>query len=805
MLRLRFFPLILVLLLMGGICASGLDAPRAQREAAVIQARNGDAKAGLAALQALLLQYPDDPRLLADATIVANWAGNDELALDLYARAKTPKDDGGVVEAAARSARNLDRYQQSAELFRSAEKLDPSRWQPQLGEAMALTDLGDFETASKLMEPLLRLHGDEKDVILGEGYLANRRGDLIGSIAIYEYYADQSANNMQVRSDLALALSRIGSQTYALELYERDIAPAVPETAQSLGEAAGGEEVTWGEVYAPTRAQERADSEMALARLNTVIANTVPMEATWKLAQYDRLLALFDLQRMREVVHLYENLEHRGIDVRTYALESAAGAYLALHRPERAALLYRKLLKESPTDGIGWSGLAYAQMESGHPYEALATIDYAYKSAAPWLIAPGLSAPKPNQMRVSLEAQAAQMRGDVDQLAEQESRFQALVAGAPGNEKLRWQLAASYLARGWPQRALEESRIADTYADPDEVPTLTSAQIHEAAGLRDEVDAMIPSLRLRSSDSAGFKRFVRDKSIERGWQADADTVFGWGNGLQVGSNDQHSEAHLYTSLVNNRWRAYGHELSDSGNLGSDIVERTRTAAGVRYNYSRRQAWAELGHDTGTNRLAANIGTELTFRDFWTLHAEADSDSFNVPIRAVTGNIHGRSLDVGLDWRGNELRSAGGGLQRVLFSDGNQRAAINGAWNERVWTTPRWQTTLRAEESSSTNSLDENRPYFNPKADFSLGPRGSVDWLTWRRYDRDIHQDVEVGVAPYWQENYGVGGALSLHYGQRWKLRSGLEWRFGVTWNTQPYDGSNESRTALNAGITWGSQ
>jgi len=805
MLRLRFFPLILVLLLMGGICASGLEAPRTQREAAVILARNGDAKAGLAALQALLLQYPDDARLLADTAVVANWAGSDELVLDIYARLQTPKDDGGVVEAAARSARNLDRYEQSAELFRRAQTLDPSRWQPQLGEAMALTDLGDYAGASRLMEPLLRLHGDEKDVVLGEAYLANRRGDLIGSIAIYEYYVDQSPNNMQVRSDLALALSRIGSQTYASELYAKDIAPAVPETERSLSEAAGGEEVSWGETYAPTRAESRADSQLALARLNSVIAATVPMEATWKLAQYDRILALFDLQRMQEVVRLYEELDRQGIDVRTFALESAAGAYLALRRPERAAVLYRKLVKASPTDGVGWSGLAYAEMESGHPLEALATIDYAYQSAAPWLKAPGLSDPKPNQMRLSLEAQAAQMRGDVDFLAEEMSRFKALVAAAPGNERLRWQLAASYLARGWRLRALAESRIADTYADTDEVPSLTDVEIHEAAGLRDDVDAMMPALSRRETDSAGFKHFLHNESIERGWQASADTVLGWGDGLQVGSDDQHSDAHLYTSLINNRWRAYGHELSDSGNFGTGSAERTRAAAGVRYNYSRQQAWAEVGHDAATDQIAANVGTELSIGDFWTFRAEADSDSFSVPVRAVTGNVRGRSLDMDVGWRPSELRSASGGVQRVLFSDGNQRATIIGAWDERVWTTPRWQATITAEESASNNSLDENRPYFNPKADFSLGPRGSLDWLTWRRYDRSIYQEAEVSVAPYWQENYGVGGAVSLHYGERWKLGSGLEWRCGVTWNSQPYDGSNESRTALNTGITWGSQ
>ena len=159
----------------------------------------------------------------------------------------------------------------------------------------------------------------------------------------------------------------------------------------------------------------------------------------------------------------------------------------------------------------------------------------------------------------------------------------------------------------------------------------------------------------------------------------------------------------------------------------------------------------------------------------------------------------------LQWRASELRSAHGGLQRVLFSDGNQRAAISGAWSERLRATPHWQTSISADEWESTNSLNENRPYFNPSRDFALGPRATLDWLTWHRYDRSIHQKAEIYVAPYWQQHYGTASSVSINYGALLKTHQGLEWRWGLTWNTQPYDGMNETSTALNAGITWGSQ
>jgi biofilm PGA synthesis protein PgaA len=799
----RVLLLISASLLMSGHNAGATDAPRSQREAAVIAARNGDTQAGLVALEALLLKYPDDPRLLADTTIVANWAGNDQLALDLYGRVQTPKDDAGVVEAAARSARNLHLYDESIELYRRAQTLEPERWQSRLGEAMALTDRGDYAEADRLMQPLLGSHRDERDVILGEGYLCSRLADFTCTIAMYQYYLEKSPNNMQVHTDLALALSRLGSQTYALELYAKDVAPVVPETERSLSAAAAGEEVKWGEIYASTRARQRVDSEMALAGLDAVIAASNPKEAVWSSAQFDRIVTLYDLRRVHDAVRLYEALKQQGLDLPTYVRAIVAGAYMALHEPERAEALYRKLLEESPTDGDLWSGLAYAQIERGHTYEALATIDHAYNAAAPWFRLEGMSAPRVNQMRLNLELQAAQMRRDADFLAEAQRRLERLAAAAPANENVRWQLGALYLARGWPLRALEESRIADSYAMSEEVPSLAGAEIHSGAGLRDDVDAMLPVLRKREFDSPEFTRFLREERIEHGWQFDEEAVFGWGSGLEVGSSDQHSETHVYTPQLDNRWRLYGHELSDSGDFGTSTAERTRGSAGVRFDYDREEAWAEFGRDAGTNRNAGNIGTKLSLGDFWTFRAEADSDSFDVPVRAVTGGIHGRSLDLDLGWRASELRSAHIGLQRVLLSDGNQRAAISGAWNERIWTRARWQTSISAQQWESSNSLNENRPYFNPKHDFSLGPRGSVDWLTWQRYDRSFHQVVEIYVAPYWQANYGTEGAVSVHYGQSWKLSSGLEWRCGATWNSQPYDGSKETSTSLSAGITWG--
>jgi biofilm PGA synthesis protein PgaA len=760
---------------------------------------------GLAALQSLLNKFPDDPRLLADTTIVANWAGEDEVAVSLYARHLTPKNDGGVVEAAARSSRNLQWYGLAIELYRRAQKLDPERWQPQLGEALVLTDQGEYASADKVMQPLLDQHGNEKDVMLGEGYLCSRQANFACSIGMYQNYLEKNPDDMQVRTNLALALSRVGSQTFASSVYSKQISPVARDTDRSLNGAAGGEEVNWGAAYAPTRALQRADSQMALTRLNGVIAASSVIDPVWKAAEFDRIIALFDLRRPQDAVRSYEALRHEGLDVPSYALKVVAGAYLSSRRPEDAEVLYAKLLKESPSDGSLWSGLAYAQMERWHPNQALATIDRAYSDSAPAFQPQGLVAPRSNAMRLGLESQAAQMRVDAGLMADGQRRIKKLLAAAPANENLRWQLAESDLSRGWPRRAVQESRIAAGYASFDELPSLASVEIDEGAGLRDQVDAALPKLRTREDDSPSLKHFLREAAIERGWQFYAEAAFGWGSGEFVGSSDQHSDTHLYSPWLNNRWRIYGHELSDSGDFGTTSAERTRGASGLQYSYGRQQVWAELGYDTGTHRVAANVGGRLSLSDEWSVRAEADSDSFDVPVRALTANVFGRSVDTDIEWRASELRLAHIGLQRVLFSDGNQRMAFSGGWDQRVRTTPRLQATLRIEGWQSSNSLNEDRAYFNPALDFSLGPRASLDWLTWQRYERGVHQIIEVYAAPYWQQNYGVRDALSVHYGQIWKLREGLGGRCGIDWTSQPYDGVNESRTALSCAILWGSE
>jgi biofilm PGA synthesis protein PgaA len=204
--------------------------------------------------------------------------------------------------------------------------------------------------------------------------------------------------------------------------------------------------------------------------------------------------------------------------------------------------------------------------------------------------------------------------------------------------------------------------------------------------------------------------------------------------------------------------------------------------------------------------AGALGADLNYGDNWTLKIEGETDNVtDVQLIAELGKVRARSATVDLEWRQSELRDIHGGVERLLFNDGNQRTAITGNWDQRVWTSPRVQVTVTPEMSSSTNSENENRIYFNPKADFSLGPSTTAHWLTWRRYNRSFTQDFTVYMAPYWQQNYGAGAAVSLAAEQRLKVNK----RFSIfgkeTWVSQPYDGSSEPYSSVVFGLKWGQQ
>jgi biofilm PGA synthesis protein PgaA len=784
--------------------AETASAPGRARESAVIQARSGDPKGALVVLKDLIARFPDDPRLLADATIVANWAGEDAYALDLYSRAETPKNDAGVVEAAARSARNQHIYSLAINLFAQAEHLAPDRWQPRLGRAMVLLDQGNDNDAAALIKPLFEKHGSEPDVVRGQAYLCERQQNFACSIAMYQKLAATSpGKSAELHCQVAQALSQLGGNTLAQEMCK----PPDGTDRLRLLAAAGAERVRWSDWNDNDWLKQKDDGEHALTILEEVISSSKSSDAIWKQAQSDRLVALYNVRRMQDVVQSWENLHRLGITVPDYALARVAGAYLQLRYPKEAIALYRPLTERNFEDGSLWSGLAYAQFESEQIQQAFQTIDQAYRNAPAWLQSQDLKNPQPNPFHASLGLQAAELRTFADMPEDGQRQLQRLLAMAPANSRLGRALAMTFNARGWPLRAMKEERLANSFDQEDELPVVQDAQILESAGRRKEADAKLAPILRREGDSQSVKKFLTNRGIERGWQASVLSGYEWSNGQYLG-NMLHSQAYLYSPLIGYRWRTYFHGIGDSGKFTAGTANRSRAAAGISYNYDRQSVWGEAGADSTIEGWIPTgaAGAQFRLGDQWRLSAEGDWDNVtDVQLIARLNDVRARSGRASLEWRQSESRSVQAAFTKMLYSDGNGRLQITSSWEQRALTRPRLQINLTPQLWASENSKDQNRVYFNPKHDASLGLDTGIDWITWRHYDQHLLQQFNISAAPYWQEHYGFMEAVSTDYTQRWALtrRLGLVGKF--VWNSHPYDGVREPYLDVSFGLTWGEQ
>lgn len=768
------------------------------------QARAGDARGALAILRNLLQQEPRNIRLLADTTIVASWAGEDSYTLELYNLPSAPRDNYDVTAAAAHSARNLHRYDESLDLYRHAAQLRPDRWQALLGEAMVLTDKGDYLQADALMKPLLRDHPADLEVESGKAYLCMRESDFACVIDMDQRRSAQMPQvSAEVQDQMALALARLGASSLAAA------ADASNDAQQHLRLQAdlGAERVRWAEADR-TWMERKVDASEAVSILNDVIAATKPGEPLWKQAQSDRMLALADLNRPRDVVSSYEQLQQTKTELPDYALIRVADAYLSARQPARAESLYRSLATRMPHSRDLWSGLAWSLFEQEHIGSAFATADQARLDAPAMLRAKNLNVPQANESKTDLTLQAAQMRGFAGLSVQEQKMLSAALAAAPANPDLHHALATNYLGRGWPQRAAREERIAESFEQRDELPSIQTAEILQQLGQRDRADALLKPLLAREGDDAPMIRYLRSRAIERGWQGDVHGGYERSSGKFIGSSNESSEGRFDSPLIDNRWRMYVHGWGDHGQFQKGETWRSRGALGMSFDYDRKEFWAEAGADQNPAeaRLGVAAGTNLSFGDHWTLGLRGDTDDLSqVQLISSLTNVHARSGNASLQWRSSDLASISVGGGRMLFSDGNQRTIVSGNWDQRAFTAPHFQIILSPQVWTSWNSEDENRIYFNPKHDLSAGAAATLRWITWRRYERNLTQQITIFGAPYWQQNYAAGGAVNAIYMQNWAISR----RFGaygkVTWNSQPYDGSNEPYTNVTFGLSWGMQ
>ncbi len=515
----------------------------------------------------------------------------------------------------------------------------------------------------------------------------------------------------------------------------------------------------------------------------------------------DRLSALAKRRRASDAVALYETFIARGLAVPPWVKRDLAGSYLELRKPQDATRLYREVVAANADDFDANLGLFYALVESEELDAASAQID-AFAARLPER---RNRDGKYNAERLSSNITADQARLYSDRLKEAQERLIARRNASPYNSEARQTTASLALARGWPnlgEQWLQRVEGADPknpaiHADLAE--TRLSLQSWPAA------KASLAQANSLDAEHGAVKRANVSFDLYNRYEFSVDAGFGKGNGgaSYFGNNDWHVDTWLYSRPIANSWRIFFHNYTATADFDGSKTDWIRNGMGVEWRWIN---WRITGEMNGGSNESAGLSGTARWKpdDYWTLSGAVESRTNDIPLRAVRDGVHASQIGLSVDWRAHESRKLSLGTAFYDFSDGNQRTAINTAWLERWYSSPRWmfETTLGAD--ASHNTLATGASYFNPKNDHSAWLTAAVDHLAWRNYEYNFRHRLALTGGRYWQmeSNLAPGNMEAIEYTHRWELDRDLSLRYSIGRSLRPYDGVREARNFGSLSLLW---
>ncbi|HUC67350.1 MAG TPA: poly-beta-1,6 N-acetyl-D-glucosamine export porin PgaA [Stellaceae bacterium] len=776
------------------------------RDAAIALARRGKTAEALSILERLARQTPNDAALAGDLVVVLTWAGRDQEAIRRFRALPRKARADYVVLAVAQAQRFEHHYASALSLYRDGIIRFPGDPRFRAGEIETLVDAGQAKAADVEVRRALTGSRESVDLLIAAAYAAEAAGRPVDALHYAQRALDVAPADREALRQKALAIDAMGAPDVAL-----DLAAAHPglltaaETSRLMGDAAA-DLVRWDAVEPVAEPRRFAAADRAIAALDRLIArfSAAGPEAAGALrrARCDRIVAYFDRARMRDAVAEYESLARSGVAVPAYALQAAAGAYLALRQPETARDLYRRVVETEPRNVQARLGLFHALVETEEFDAAFQVVDATAATTSPWIPLKGSPDPVANPDKLAADVAAANARLYAGELAEADRRFSAMSARAPNNSELLADLAETYEARGWPRRSEGTLQIARAQGSPDAEIDIAEAQ--DDFDLQDwpEFEAATSDLAQRLPENSEVRRLQREADLrqraelrlfaERVWTS--PTNINGGNGLATGLQ-------LFSPPFAEYWRAFvawdvAHQRLPEGNYTGRTYGTGVEYAGPLFDASAEARATQDGTDHGGGKLA------LAWRgdDQWRLGAAGEIFSTDTPLRALKNGISADSATLTADWRESESRDAKAFLEQAPFSDGNERTNLGFVWRERLFTAPHLSLDGIGDLGTSRNTRGD-APYYNPRND-ALGTAGlAARQILLRRYQFSWEHGVTLAAGPYWERDFATSFAWSARYEQSIET-DGLRIASGLGFGRQTYDGVYQNAVTLDLHLAW---
>lgn len=790
----------------GVLLTTNASAESPDYDALVHQARNGNYALALSYLRSK--QADGLPAsLLSDHLIIAGWAGRDAEVIGAYEAARNTPITTDALTAVARAYRNLRNWPESISAYQQALNRSPDSTDLRAGLVMTLADAGRHREAIAAGQTWVLPDTTDVTPYLALGYAYVRAGERFGALFAFDRAHTLAPNDAAVRTQYLLALQRAGLPLPALSLIDEQQIATDDARYRRLHSDLLAEQIRLADTTSRSEAERFVVADRALIEsLRLIDAFEVQPAAKDDIARIriDRLGALYTRNLMHAVIHEYQLLLDDGIAIPPYAQRWVASAYLYCKQPEMAGELYQRIIEGTDSTGTqrlqDQQGLFYARLETQQTEGLLAAAKSMAEQQPVVIAIPGLRKGRPNNAWLDTQLMLASTYFYLDDTPRAQTAYEGLSDRAPNNSQIRIGLAQVYRARGWPRRAEEELKIAES-AEPRAL-SVEVQQAFTAIELQEwrQLNLLADDVVQRYPENLAVQRLQHLRDVHEMAELRITGYSGESKGSQVNaSGDQGFDAMLYSPPIEDNWRVFGGGGDDSGTFPEGKGRHRWQRAGVEWRARDLTLQADVSHhDYGHgDKLGWAMSGAHDLDDQWRIGWSLARLSDDTPLRALNADIDADSASAFVRWRESDRREIAVSLSAMDFSDGNRRRGLVVNGTQRIFTNPTSRLELGLELSASRNSKASGAIYFNPRADVSALPS-----LTWsntidRSYTTTWNQQLRVAAGVYDQRDYDAGGVALLSYGQRWNYDDIFDSGLTVSALRRPYDGHQETDYRLN--------
>jgi len=722
---------------------------------AVQLARDGQYQEAVTRLQALALAS-DDLGVRFDLIVVLGWAGRHADAVTAWQT--IPPE------------RSIPPYVKQ-ELIRS------------------LTETGNDDQAAQLARAWVNMSPRDPAALIATGQVAERRGLRFDALRAYGLAQALSPERSDLHATLSRLLADLGGTHGAVE---QALNPSLRDRARRAAT-----KLRWATQIPPADPADRDRRLSAvIAELDTLLAaaRSEPSPDGALIAQLlgDRAVALNAGERWQAALEDVNALRTASGLVPTYVRMAEASSLLGLRRPVEALAAYRAVLEQTPENVEARWGLFYAQVETNDWLGAYQTVD----AIAP---EPGLrigqaAEPQGNPDWLYARIVSAQVRSWADEPAAAWDRLIDLADKAPAHAQLRAALASVAAARGWPRRADEEIRIAESLDNDSRPIQIEAAESAFRRGRWTEVESRLSQLADRYPNDSSVARLKREVALRERYELriDIGTRDEGETTLSAPGDSLHASMRLYGPTWREAWRIFAaSDRMASSAPGVRASARQRMGMGSQYRTADTIIEAALWSNTGPlEKSAASIDARRVLSDQLEVSASFSSFAADTPIRAVANGISASAAQWGIGYTWSELASISLRHKTYHFSDDNRRHSTDLSFSQRVFTAPDFKVSLQPSLNASSNSQTSG-PYFSPRRDQSLSLAAILERVVWRSYERSLIDRLTIGAGRYRQVGFQPGSIADATYEQTYQYNATLEFNYGLGVNRRLYDGESE--------------